>query len=226
MDHFILPNFIHLVVSISAENNNLTVFPNQISQFKKLKNLNLSNNQITNIPSGAFNMTSTGTTSKITLDLRRNQIEMIPSGAFNITSQIGSVSIYLQENQIAIIEPGAFLLSSQFSSVVIELHKNLITNISSGVFNIWSTPKMFLYLFQNQIESVEPGAFILKGTFRIVIDLFDNLITSIPTGVFDLECPSGDIFLNLHRNQISEVQSEAFVITASLDIYLHLYQNQ
>ena len=67
------------LVHLSGSYNNLKEIPSQISKFNSIQKIDLSSNQITSIPSGAFSFSSAT-----------------------------SVYIYLQSNQITSIEPNTF----------------------------------------------------------------------------------------------------------------------
>jgi len=84
------------VIGLAANKNKLTQIPSQISSYKlpHLSSIDLSQNAITYIPPGAFNLTSS---SSITLYLYQNRIPSIPSGAITFTLMGGIYSglIYL-----------------------------------------------------------------------------------------------------------------------------------
>ena len=68
------------VVRLDASYNNLTEIPSQISKLNSIQQISLYFNQITSIPSGAFNFPSA---TSVSIDLYDNQITSIAPNTFS-----------------------------------------------------------------------------------------------------------------------------------------------
>ena len=91
-------------VTFDASKNNLTKVPDDLSKLSKLTYIDMSDNQITSIPSGAFQSSS--------------------------TKEIG---IYLSKNRISSLSRGAFKYPA-YAQIVLDLSINRISAIPAGVF--------------------------------------------------------------------------------------------
>jgi len=111
LNSFLSPD-VSPVVSFSAYNNLLTKIPTQISSFTQLNQVQLSGNQITSIPTGAFNFVQS-TSSNFYLYLFQNKISTVQTGAFIFTSSPynSSISINLNNNQLTAMLPKSAIVS-------------------------------------------------------------------------------------------------------------------
>ena len=98
------------LVDISAYGNSLiTKIPLEISRFPSLSRIVLSNNKITSIQSGAFDLSSAPSPpSSVEIDLSNNEITSIDTGAFNFGASTNNINLNFDSNQIATISPDPF----------------------------------------------------------------------------------------------------------------------
>jgi len=172
------------VIQISATNNQLTRFPEQISKFTALSIVDLSYNQITEIPcvDGKPFLKNYLANQSVEINLRFNQIARIPSGVFHFPSAF-SVSINLSNNRISSIPSDAFRFP--YATVVgLYLDYNQIREIPVGVFNYLYVVHFGIYLLGNGISEIPPDAFNFPLARDVAIYLGGNGgITSIPPGL-------------------------------------------
>ena len=84
--------------------NNLTQVPPSLSKLPELRMIQMRDNQITSIPSGAFQSSSQ---TLITIILRKNKISFIEPGAFDYPNA-ESIQLDLKNNNISTIPAGVF----------------------------------------------------------------------------------------------------------------------
>ena len=91
-------------VTFDASYNSLTKVPDDLSKLSKLTTIYMFRNQITSIPSGAFQSSSQ---TLITIILRQNKISFIEPGAFDYPNA-ESIQLDLKNNNISTIPAGVF----------------------------------------------------------------------------------------------------------------------
>ena len=91
-------------IEFSTSKGHLTQVPTSLSKLSKLTNIHMRDNQITSIPSGAFQSSSQ---TLMTIVLRQNKISSIEPGAFDYP-KAESIQLDLNNNSISTIPPGVF----------------------------------------------------------------------------------------------------------------------
>ena len=225
------------VVSFSAYNNLLMKIPSQIANFTQLNQVQLSGNQITSIPTGAFNF-SQSTSLKFYLYLFQNKISTVQTEAFIFPPSLynSSISINLANNELTAMLPKSAIVSQ--SSILyfsLNLNSNKITAIpqkslnflsltsGSGILldfgynQITSIPLNTFTLSYNKITAVPKGAFSFSSSslYSISLDFSGNLIPTLPNGVFNFTTLSS-AQLSMRGNLLSTVPSNAFVLQSPI----------
>lgn len=215
------------VIQISAANNQLTKIPEQVSKFTALSIVDLSQNQITEIPcaDGKPLLKNSFANQSIDINLQLNQITRIPSGVFHFSSAF-SVIIDLSNNKIASIPSDAFRLPST-TLVYIILGYNQISAIPDGVFNFRSALYAFIFLVGNKISEIPPGSFNLPLVKDVSIYLRSNEgITTMPSGVFNFPLASDRVVIDISMNNIQEIPCGTFNYPTTSSVFLFLHTNQ
>ncbi|XP_078583270.1 uncharacterized protein LOC144865985 [Branchiostoma floridae x Branchiostoma japonicum] len=169
--------------------------------FKDLTNLeelDLDNNQITDIEVGAFE-----DLSKLRLlFLYRNALEKLQPGVFK--GMINLQMIYLSSNNITTIEDGAF--EGLPKLLLIQLHENQIEEIGDGAFK--GLPTLIdLDLHFNKLTTI-PGKAISLLSNLTRVQLFENRIIMVKEHDFkDLERLQ---IIYLQNNDIQVIENGAF----------------
>ncbi|XP_035663236.1 slit homolog 2 protein-like [Branchiostoma floridae] len=180
---------------------------------KDLEELDLDNNQITDIEVGSFDSLE----NLRLLFLYRNAIEKLSSGLFKGMTNL--LQIYLSSNNITTIEDGAF--EGLENLQLIQLHENHIEEIGDGAFK--GLPTLIdLDLHLNNLTAI-PGKAItsLKNLRRV--QLFDNKIKMVKEDDFkDLESLQ---MIYLQDNEIQVVENGAFANLPDLQ-WLDLSNNK
>ncbi len=219
----------------NGRNKSYTEVPPDIPPSTTL--LNLQDNQISTIQSGAF----TGLSNLQTLNLWNNQISIIQSGAFTGLSNLQK--LILGHNQISTIHSEAFTGLSNLQ--ILHLYINNISTIQLGSFTGLSNLKE-LSFHTNQISTIQSGLFVGMGNLQSLL-LHHNQISTIQSSFFTglsnlqlLRLHHNEIFtiqfgsfgglgnlqtLYLNNNKISTIQSGAFIGLTNL-WRLDLYSNQ
>ncbi|XP_078663923.1 uncharacterized protein LOC144907026 [Branchiostoma floridae x Branchiostoma belcheri] len=169
--------------------------------FKDLKNLeelDLDNNQISDIETGSFEDLS----NLRLLFLYRNAMEKLQSGLFKGMTNL--LQIYLSSNNITTVEDGAF--EGLENLQLIQLHKNQIEEIGDGAFK--GLPTLIdLDLHLNNLSTI-PGKAISSLSNLKRVQLFENRITMVKEDDFkDLENLQ---MIYLQNNFIQVVENGAF----------------
>ena len=92
--------------SIVAFSCSLTKIPDEITRFRSLGKIELYNNRITSIESGAFDFSSAP--YRVEIDLTNNDITFIDTGAFNFGASTKIIDINFRSNEIATVSPNSF----------------------------------------------------------------------------------------------------------------------
>jgi len=166
--------------------NQLTKFPDAVLQLTNLKILNLSHNQITQIPDtlGLSNLTE--------LDLSSNQITSIPEDL----GQLSNLTLLdLNYNQITSIPEELGQLSNLTR---LDLSRNQITSIPENLGQLSNLTG--LHLYDNQITSIPEELGQLSNLTELSLSW--NQITSIPEALAQL---SNLTLLYLNNNQITSI---------------------
>lgn len=244
---------------VIAPKNQLTKIPEQISKFPSLIDVDFSYNKITEIPcvDGKPFIRNFLTNGSIKINLNENLITRIPSGAFNFPfaasveqSYVVLVEIFLYNNKITLISPDAFRLPStirvflnlgsnqiavipnnffNFPSAVqvnIIMHQNRISQILPGKFHFpMARDEVFIMLDSNEISSVFPGSFNFPPTnYLTTIYLSKNKITDIPCGTFYFP-KAQSVGITLESNYIRTIQPGAIDLPSAKFVSISLFNN-
>ena len=119
-----------------------------------MQTLNLSVNQLTELPSGIFN----SLTSLTTLSLSDNQLtaSMVPAGIFNSLSALGSLDLSL----------------------------NQLTELPAGIFNSLTNLTTLDLCDNQLTASMVPAGIFNSLTNLTTLGLCDNQLTELPAGIF------------------------------------------
>ncbi|XP_060095486.1 leucine-rich repeats and immunoglobulin-like domains protein 1 isoform X2 [Heteronotia binoei] len=200
------------VVSINLSHNKLTeIDPSTFSGLPNLREVRLSNNELTAIPSlgaASANITS--------LYLNRNRIHSIK--ARELEPYVAMETLDLSSNNITEIRSGCFPPGLQIKDLY--LGSNRISTLETKAFDSLSRSLLMLRLSKNRIAQLPVKAFKL---FRLTqLELNRNRIRSIEgltfQGLDSLEV------LKLQRNNISKLTDGAFWGLARMQV-LHLEHN-
>ena len=142
-----------------------------IDNFKKLTQLYLPNNNISNIPDSILNLTNLEN-----LDLSNNNISSIPDSILNLTNLEW---LYLRNNNISNISDSIWNLTNL---KYLYLDYNNISNIPDSILNLTNLKR--LDLSNNDISSIPDS--ILNLTNLENLDLSNNDISSIPSDIWNL----------------------------------------
>jgi len=134
LNAFLVPG-LSQVQEISASFNLLTKIPKQVSKFSALSIVDFRSNRIAEIPfdNGKPFLTNRFKDARIQISLGSNQIRDIPSGVFHLSSA-NFVNINLTDNKIAFVPSDAFRFASA-SVVEIQLESNQISIFPDGILN-------------------------------------------------------------------------------------------
>ena len=118
------------------------------------------NGRITSLPFGVFNFSSA---TIVNIFLEENQMTDLPCGAFNYPLVTRQANIRLNSNKITTIPSCAFNFPvAQWAEIF--LNNNSITTISPGAFNFpFATAEVRLKLQNNWISSIPPNSFNAPG---------------------------------------------------------------
>uniref|UniRef100_A0A8C6TA39 Vasorin n=1 Tax=Neogobius melanostomus TaxID=47308 RepID=A0A8C6TA39_9GOBI len=185
----------------------------------ELQMLDLSQNQLTLVPDGAFEVLL----KLKNLDLSSNQITHISAGSFSGLVQLER--LYLHANQIQSIQTGAF--ESLHNLLELKLHGNLLTSLPTLSFS----RLLLLDLSDNNIPTLEPSDLqtphlealkvsslgltsLDKNLFASLVnlhylDISMNQLTAVPQAV-QQDNMKGLIRLNLAGNPLGELKAEDF----------------
>jgi internalin A len=146
---------------LDLSNNQLTKLPSEIAKLTKLTYLNLRNNQLTIFPANITKLTNL-----TRLDLRKNQLRKVPT---EVTKLISLTTLSLRENDLTSLPPDI---------------ANLINLTTLG-------------LCENRLASLPPE--IAKLINLGYLDLSYNQLTNLPPEITKLKNLS---YLNLKSNQL------------------------
>ncbi|XP_019620927.1 PREDICTED: slit homolog 2 protein-like [Branchiostoma belcheri] len=180
---------------------------------KDLEELDLDNNQITDIEVGSFD----GLENLRLLFLYRNALEKLASGLFKGMTNL--LQIYLSSNNITTVEDGAF--EGLENLQLIQLHENKIEEIGDGAFK--GLPTLIdLDLHLNNLTTV-PGKAITSLENLRRVQLFDNKIKIVKEDDFKgLESLQ---LIYLQNNDIQVIENGAFADLPDLQ-WLDLSNNK
>jgi Leucine-rich repeat (LRR) protein len=190
---------------------------NQISNYlfenyTKLKELNMSNNNIEIIPNNSFIYLK----ELVVLDLSKNKITNLSSTSFYGLKKLHELD--LGGNQITEIQD--WLFNSTIELKKLKIGNNRLKSINNKIFkNLFDIEE--IYLDHNQIESLEKD-FFNETNYLQILDISDNLINTV-NGLFD----NLDLLksLNLKNNRLKSISKDTFKKLINLE-ELNLANNQ
>ena len=187
----------------------------QSPKFAALKEIKLGFNQITEIPSTAFDSNSS-VTANYYIELDHNRISQISFSAFNFPLVISNIKLNLSKNNITKIETGAFIfpnakffLPSEAEFIKINLQSNSISAMPFNFFNCPSAKYISLDFHNNKITSIPSGLFNCPYSLHVSLDFHNNLINSISSGTFYFPNAT-DFEILLNDNRITTINERAF----------------
>ena len=152
-----------------------------------LKDLSLSYNQLTSLPSSIVNLTSLRY-----LYLEHNELTSLPPTIGNLTSLR---YLYLEHNELTSLPSSIVNLRSLG---YLNLSSNQLTSLPTSIGNLRSLES--LYLRFNQLTFL-PESIVNLSSLR-TLDLYRNQLTSLPTSIGNLESLER---LDLRRNQLASL---------------------
>lgn len=176
---------------------------------KKLKEIRLSNNQLTKIYSDTFRSLE----SLEAVTISNNRIRNLQSEGFSYLPKLGHLII--SDNLLRRVSSRSF--ANLPSLTKLELQNNLLSQFSFECFENFSSP-LHLNLSCNQISSCEAGNTIVNLE---TLDLGFNSFSNVP------KCLENVALLRrlfLHYNMISGLEQNSFMHLTSLEL-LTLQQN-
>ncbi|WGV28426.1 COR domain-containing protein [Halotia branconii] len=182
-----LPVEIGKLKQLNLRNNQITQIPKAIAKLTNLRQLNLRNNQITQIPEAIAKLTNLRQ-----LSLYNNQIIQIPEAIAKLTNLR---TLDLSYNQITQIPEAIAKLTNLRQ---LSLYNNQIAQVPEAIAKL--TNLTTLYLSGNQITQI-PEA-IAKLINLTTLDLSGNQITQIPEAIAKL---TNLTTLDLSGNQITQI---------------------
>lgn len=200
------------LVNLNLESNKIEMISPELFKVdvhQKLKEVRLSNNQLTKIYSDTFK--SLGNLEAIIIS--NNRIRNLQSESFSYLPKLSHVII--SDNLLSHISSKSF--ANLPSLTKLELQNNLLNQFSFAYFENFSTP-LHLNLSCNQIAVCDAGNMILNLES---LDLSYNSFSNIPN------CLENTALLKkllLHYNMISGLEQNNFMHLTSLE-QLNLQQN-
>lgn len=206
-------DYLSELIYLNLESNKIEFIP--VNFFKpsihtKLKDVRLSNNELTSVHSDTFKSLS----SLDTVLLSNNRIKNIQTDSFNDLSNLSK--IILSDNLLSHISPRTF--ANLPSLTKLDLQNNLLTQFSFGYFANVSSP-LQLNLSRNQITTCSADLKILNVQ---VFDLRYNNLARVP------KCLENVALLRklyLDFNLIPSLEQNGFMHLTSLE-QLTLQQNK
>ena len=151
---------------LSLSYNQLTSLPSSIVNLTSLRYLYLEHNELTSLPSSIVNLRSLGY-----LNLSSNQLTSLPTSIGNLRSL---ESLYLRFNQLTFLPESIVNLSSLRT---LDLYRNQLTSLPTSIGNLESLER--LDLRRNQLASLPES---IGNLSRLIeLDLSDNHIIPWPT---------------------------------------------
>lgn len=219
--------------SLELDRNNLLLDDDTFRGLDKLKFLSLSDNKLTNISRGLFDLISLEKlelwkneltrieqstferlTNLTTLELSYNKLNFIHDEAFRNLRKLANVS--LKSNEITNISRKLFE-STLLEKIEISNNKNI--NLSNNIFQNLEN----LRIIQMNSLSLTKISSIFKNSPKIeTINLSDNNLITLPSDLFENK-PKLKA-LDFSKNQISRLQDEIFDNLKNLE-YLDAHYN-
>ena len=191
------------VVELLLEGLGLTgAVPAEVGRLSALKQLNLSDNQLTSVPAEIGQLTSL-----VNLDLSGNQLTSVPAEIGQLTSL---VELDLGNNQLTSVPAEIGQLTSLQK---LWLSGNTLTSAPAEIGQLTSLQK--LWLSGNQLTSV--AAEIGQLTSLTELNLNDNQLTSVPAEIGQL---TSLVWLNLAGNQVTSLPAEIGQLTSLKGLFL------
>ncbi|XP_015910441.2 chaoptin [Parasteatoda tepidariorum] len=213
---------LHNLEWLQLDHNNISLLSSaSVGELKKLRHLDVSDNDLADISSELFKMASH--TYLSTVHLSHNELKTLKSGTFESISHLSTVVLYdnkitsienfsfsncpylhtivLSENEISSIEPSAFNNLTKLSNIY--LQNNYLDFFSFNAID-GETGLIYLNLSNNQLKELDHAnnsAFPLKLR---TLDLTNNQLSVIPDSLF---LSSSEYLLHLlaSKNNISDL---------------------
>lgn len=200
------------LTNLNLESNKIEIISPELFKpdiHEKLKEIRLSNNQLTKIYSNTFKSLA----NLEAIIISNNRIRNLQSESFSYLSKLSHLII--SDNLLSHISFRSFANLPYLTKV--ELQNNLLNQFSFVYFENVSTP-LHLNLSYNQISVCDAGNIILNLE---VLDLSYNSLSNVP------KCLENTALLRklyLHYNMISELEQNSFMHLTSLE-QITLQQN-
>lgn len=199
---------------LQIDHNNISQLSiSSIHSLPKLHHLDISNNDLGEIPNDLFSLTKH--TYLSTVHISNNKLGSIKSGTFDGIPHLSTIVLF--GNKISIIERFAFTNCSYLHTIV--LSENGLTSIESLAFHNM-TRLSNIYLQDNNLNSFSFDI-IAGDTSQLYLNLSNNVITELEdkndTSVVFLKVRT----LDLTNNRISVIPD--FFFSSISDYILHLF---
>lgn len=188
------------------QNNFITDINLSFANLSHLYFANLSANQITLVPTGAFancNFLSE-------LDFSQNLISTIEDGAFVGAGNLTKIG--LSQNQMTFLQSAMF--TGPHAWQILDLEHNQITSVAPGAFNA-TTTLLELLLGWNDVESFPEKIFAgLNSLYRL--DVSHNRLTALQRNLLQQLPVLQD--LRMHNNAITSIGPGTFTGSSTLNL--------
>jgi internalin A len=190
------------LTELNLSSNSLTEIPTEVFELEWLEKLDLSRNQLTSVPESITRLTNLSE-----LDLSDNQLTSVPESITRLTSLS---ELDLSDNQLTSVPESITRLTSLSA---LGLGSNQLTSVPESITRL--TNLSILYLSRNQLTSVPES--ITRLTNLSTLYLLSNQLTSVPESITHLTNLST---LDLFSNQLTSVPESITRLTnlSTLDL--------
>ncbi|CAG7718947.1 unnamed protein product [Allacma fusca] len=183
---------------INLRNNQLTSFKGFTGFFMRLKEINLSKNQISYVYPNSFEEFE----QLWKLDLSRNRFTFFPTEFLKNCPDLRQID--LSHNQIKSLNEMNFANFPHLRHL--DFSNNLIELILHNSF-LNSSQLQYLDISGNKLESIDGNTF--HGVIRLELDLSNNYLATLPPMIFDRIHVQKLHRINLSRNSFQTIPSDA-----------------
>ncbi|KAG8198837.1 hypothetical protein JTE90_007139 [Oedothorax gibbosus] len=204
---------------LQIDHNNISQLSiSSIHSLPKLHHLDISNNDLGEIPNDLFSMLRH--TYLSTVHISNNKLGSIKSGTFDGIPHISTVVLF--GNKISILERFSFTNCPYLHTLV--LSENGLTSIETSTFHNLSRLSN-IYLQDNNLNSFSFD--IISGdTAQLYLNLSNNIISELEDKNDTLEVSLKVRTLDLSNNRISVIPDSIFVSISDYILYLFLSKNK